>query len=96
MNPAGLHLIEAPDMNSVRGVSVYELMEGESLENFKEFNRRIFEGESGSLDFEITSLKGNKRHMRTHASPLKDDNGNVILHVAVTNDVTEEIEKPDN
>ena len=93
MNPAGLHLIEAPDMNSVRGVSVYELMEGESLENFKEFNRRIFEGESGSLDFEITSLKGNKRHMRTHASPLKDDNGNVILHVAVTNDVTEEIEK---
>ncbi|MGK0239615.1 MAG: two-component system sensor histidine kinase/response regulator, partial [Candidatus Pelagisphaera sp.] len=93
MNPAGLDLIEAPDMNSVRGVSVYELMEGESLENFKEFNRRIFEGESGSLDFEIMSLKGNKRHMRTHASPLKDDNGNVILHVAVTNDVTEEIEK---
>ncbi len=93
MNPAGLHLIDAPDLESVKGVSVYELMEGESLERFKEFNRQVFEGKSGSLDFEITSLKGQRRHMRTYASPLKDENGNVILHVAVTNEVTEEIQK---
>lgn len=93
MNPAGLHLIEAQDLESVRGVSVYELMEGESLEKFKAFNQRVFEGKYGSLDFEIMSLKGNKRHMRTYASPLRDGSGNVVLHVAVTNDVTEEIEK---
>ena len=31
--------------------------------------------------------------MRTHASPLKDKEGNVFLHVAVTNDVTEEVGK---
>ncbi len=93
MNPAGLELIEAKDLESVKGGSVYNLMEGESLEKFKEFNRQVFEGKSGSLDFEITSLSGKKRHMRSYASPLKDENGNVILHVAVTNEVTEEIQK---
>jgi len=93
MNPAGLDLIEAPDLESVKGVSVYELLEGESLGKFKAFNEKVFNGESGSLDFEITSLKGKKRHMRTYASPIKDDDGNVIMHVAVTNDVTEDIEK---
>ncbi len=93
MNPAGLQLIEAPDLDSVKGVSVYDLMEGESLEKFKEFNRKVFEGNSGSLDFEITSLKGHKRHMRTYASPLRDKEGNVFLHVAVTNDVSEEVAK---
>ncbi len=31
--------------------------------------------------------------MRTYASPLRNQQGEVVMHVAVTNDVTEEIEK---
>lgn len=43
MNPARLQLVEAPDLDSINRVSFYELMEGESLEKFKEFNRKVFE-----------------------------------------------------
>lgn len=93
MNPAGLDHIDAPDLESVEGVSVYKLMEGGSLKRFKKLNRRVFEGETCSTDFEITSLKGQKRQMRTYASPLKNENGDVVMHVAFTNDVTEEVEK---
>lgn len=93
MNPAGLELIEADHIEDVRGVSVYNLMEGESLKNFKKLNERVFSGETCSLDFEITGLKGTKHSLRTYASPLKNDMGKVVSHVAVTHDVTNEKRK---
>jgi PAS domain S-box-containing protein len=45
-------------------------------------------GKKGSLQFEIVGLKGERRHMETHAAPLRHNDG-TTLDLAVTHDVTD-------
>ncbi|PJB53829.1 MAG: hypothetical protein CO099_04960 [Bdellovibrio sp. CG_4_9_14_3_um_filter_39_7] len=91
MNSRGLALIEAEDMDSVQGANVYDLVEESHRENFINFNKKICNGESGTLIFEIIGLKGAKRWMETYAAPYKLTNGE-IAHIAITNDITDRIE----
>jgi diguanylate cyclase (GGDEF)-like protein/PAS domain S-box-containing protein len=89
MNPAGLALIEAGSFGDVDGVSVYNLIAPEHRDDFIELNKRVFEGESAKLEYEIIGLKGERRWVETNATPLLDDSGNIISHLAVTRDITE-------
>ncbi len=89
MNPAGLKVIEADSLDSVVGLSVYELIDDEHRQAFKELNEAVFKGESGIIEFEIRGLRGSRRWVETHATPLRDSSGNVIAHLGVTRDVTE-------
>lgn len=92
MNPQGIELIEAPDLKSVIGADVYELVEENHREKFKEFNEKICSGESGHLIFEIIGLEGTRRWMETFAAPFELENGEVG-HIAITNDITKEKKK---
>ena len=56
MNPRGLSLIEADDLESVLGADVYSLVEASHRTKFVEFNRAICEGQTGELEFEIVGL----------------------------------------
>jgi PAS domain S-box-containing protein len=89
MNPAGLTMIEADSLAQVAGHSVEALLAPEWLEPFMTLHRRVLQGESGQLQFEIIGLKGARRWMETHAVPLRDPHGNVTAHLAVTRDITE-------
>ena len=60
----------------------------EDRDRFREFNERICEGEKGSLEFDIVGLKGARRHMETHAAPLRHLDGTTV-HLAITRDITE-------
>ncbi|HEY1339643.1 MAG TPA: PAS domain S-box protein, partial [Bryobacteraceae bacterium] len=55
---------------------------------FREFNERVCRGEKGSLEFEIVGLHGRRRHVETHAAPLRRPDGSVA-HIAVTRDISE-------
>ncbi|MGZ4871321.1 MAG: PAS domain S-box protein, partial [Candidatus Angelobacter sp.] len=83
---------ERADM--VTGKNVYDLIAPEDRDRFREFNQRVCRGEKGSLEFDIVGLKGVRRHMETHAAPLRDRDGSVV-QLAITRDITPRHEAED-
>ncbi|MBW4565299.1 MAG: GAF domain-containing protein [Mojavia pulchra JT2-VF2] len=89
MNPAGLAMIEADSLNQVRGQCIHPIIAAEYRQAFIDLSERVFQGESGILEFEIIGLKGTPRWMETHAVPLRDSKQNIIALLGVTRDITE-------
>jgi PAS domain S-box-containing protein len=88
MNSVGLSMVEADASAAVTGKCVYDLIAPEDRERYQEFNERICRGERGSMEFDIVGLKGQRRHMETHAAPLQTTDGSCV-QLAVTLDITE-------
>ena len=88
MNSVGLNMVQADTGDAVVGKSVYDLIAPEDRERYREFNERICGGKSGSSEFDIVGLKGQRRHMETHAAPLQTTDGSCV-QLAVTLDITE-------
>jgi PAS domain S-box-containing protein len=88
MNTPGLAMVGASAGDAVIGRNVYDIIALEDRNRFREFNERICKGEKASLQFDIVGLKGARRHMETHAAPLRHLDG-TIVHLAVTHDITE-------
>jgi PAS domain S-box-containing protein len=88
MNRPGLEMVGARSADEVVGRSVYDLIAPEDRERFKVFNESICRGEQGLLQFDIVGLEGKRRHMETHAAPLRNPDGSVV-HLAVTADISE-------
>ncbi|BBD63883.1 multi-component transcriptional regulator, winged helix family protein [Nostoc commune NIES-4072] len=78
MNPAGLAIIEADSLEEVQGRSIYPLVVEEHRAARKALTERVFQGESGVLEFEMVGLKGRHRWLETHTVPLRDENQTVI------------------
>ncbi|MEW5939759.1 MAG: PAS domain S-box protein, partial [Chloroflexota bacterium] len=89
MNPAGLAMIEVPNLDMIRGKSVYEMALSEYRQAFIELTERVLRGEQGTLQFEAVGLKGTRRWLDTHAVPLYDENGKVESVLGITRDITE-------
>jgi PAS domain S-box-containing protein len=89
MNPAGLAMIEADLPGHVVGRKLGPMLLGlEEQHKFAALQQRVFAGESGMLELEITTLKGNRRWIETHTAPLKDAAGRVVSALAVTREIT--------
>ena len=88
MNSAGLAMVGADCADLAVGKNVYDLIAPEDRDAFRQFNERICRGERGSLEFDIVGLKDARRHMETHAAPLRMSDGRIV-QLAVTRDITE-------
>jgi PAS domain S-box-containing protein len=88
MNSPGFKMVGAGSADEVVGKSVYDLIAPEDRDRFKAFNESTCRGEQGSLQFDIVGLEGKRRHMETHAAPLRNPDGTVV-HLAVTADISE-------
>ncbi|WP_341530500.1 PAS domain-containing protein [Nostoc sp. UHCC 0302] len=88
MNPAGLAIIEADSLEQVQGRSIYPLVVEEHRAARQALTERVFQGESGVLEFEMVGLKGTHRWLETHTVPLRDENQTVIALLEVTRDIT--------
>jgi two-component system, NarL family, sensor histidine kinase UhpB len=89
MNPAGLAMIEADAIDQVRGHLIVDVVSPQHRAAFLDLHRRVFDGEAGTLEFEITGLKGRRRWLATHAVPLRDAAGAVQALLGMTRDITE-------
>ncbi|OFW02640.1 MAG: hypothetical protein A3I61_11030 [Acidobacteria bacterium RIFCSPLOWO2_02_FULL_68_18] len=89
MNPAGLQMIEAEGFEQIRGACVSSLVEEEHREAFRALTARVFRGESGTLEFRITGLKGTPRWLEMHAVPLRDERGTIAAALGITRDITD-------
>ena len=89
MNRAGLEMIEADNPKRVIGKQVLGIIAAEYRAAFATLIERVFQGETGRLEFEIIGLKGGRRWLDTHAVPLRDPHGNIIALLGVTRDISE-------
>jgi PAS domain S-box-containing protein len=88
MNAQGLGMVGAASAEAIAGTKVYELIAPEDREPFREFNERICGGEKGSMEFDIVSLQGVRRHMESHAAPMRHADGSTV-QLAITHDISE-------
>jgi PAS domain S-box-containing protein len=88
MNAAGLEMVGASSAEAVLGKDLYTLIAPEDLDRYRDFNERICRGEKGFLEFDIVKLDGRRRHMETHAAPLRHVDGSTV-QLAITHDITE-------
>src|SRR6266849_1696763 len=84
MNPAGLAMIQAESIEQVRGLVIAQ----EHRAAFNDLHRRVFAGGSGTLEFEIIGLKGQRRWLTTHAVPLRDASGTIQAALGITRDIS--------
>ena len=89
MNPAGLAMIEADNLEMLKGKSVLGIIAPEYRDAFMKLTQNVFKGEPCILEFEINGLKGTRRWLETHAVPLKDSGGKIISLLSVTRDISE-------
>ena len=89
MNRAGLELIEADHSEQVIGRCLYPVVVPENRSAFQALTERVFAGQSGSLEFEVIGLKGGRRWLETHASPLRDESRTIVSLLSVTRDITQ-------
>ena len=89
MNQAGLNMIEADNLNQVQGHSVVEMVTPEYQEAFRNLTKRVLQGESGTLEFEVVGLKGTRRFLETHAASLRESDGEQFSLLGITRDITE-------
>jgi PAS domain S-box-containing protein len=87
INESGMAMYEASCAEMMVGKNIYDLIAPEHREHYRQFNERICRGEKGVLQFDIVGLQGTRRHMDTHAAPLRQSDG-TLVHLAVTRDVT--------
>jgi len=88
MNPAGLAMIQADCIDLVRGSPIIDLVAPQHRTAFLDLHRRVFAGESGTLEFEIIGLKGRRSWLATHAVPLRDAAGMIHAALGITRDVS--------
>lgn len=89
MNPAGLAIIEAESASQVFGQCIYPLIVPEHRAAFQAIAEGAFAGQSGNLEFECVTLKGNRRWLDSHVAPLRDASGTIVAALSVTRDITD-------
>ena len=88
MNQAGLDMLGAENIEQLRGKQVGCLALPDYQQAFADLTRRVFAGESGTLEFEAQGLTGQHLWLDTHAVPLRDGTGNIIALLGLTRDIT--------
>lgn len=88
MNPAGLAMIEADSIDAVRGRPVLDIVTPEHRAAYEHLIRRVFAGESCTLEFEVIGLRGKRSWLATHAVPLRDAAGKIQAALAITRDIS--------
>ena len=88
MNPAGLAMIEADDLDEVIGAKVIDIIDEPYRPAYDQLVENVFKGKDGRMEFTITGLKGTQRWLETHAVPFRNADQEIISLLAVTRDIT--------
>ncbi len=88
MNRAGLHMIEADDLEQVIGHSVLEIVTPGFQHAFRSLTRQVLQGGHGTLEFGVVGLKGTHRWLETRAVPLRESEGEQYSLLGITRDIT--------
>jgi PAS domain S-box-containing protein len=88
MNQAGLRMIGLSSFEPIRGISVLDLIAPEDRNAWQKQHERVCQGEHLSWSFDIVAPDATRRHMETHAAPLRLPDGSTA-QLAITRDMTQ-------
>ena len=89
MNPAGLAMLEADSLREAQDRGLMGFIHPDHQPAFRDLHNTVMSGGSGTLEFEVTGLRGTQRWLETHAAPLLDGKGQVSMLLGITRDITE-------
>ncbi len=89
MNRAGLEMLQVDSLDQVKGQCVCPMIVPEYCDSFMDLTKRIFNGESGTLVFKMTGVKGRQLWLETHAVPFRNEKNEIVALLGVTRDITE-------
>ncbi|NNF50844.1 MAG: PAS domain S-box protein [Gammaproteobacteria bacterium] len=89
INPAGRMMLGDALVERASSTSIAEFIRREQREAFLQLNESVFSGHSGILVFGIETGNGTVRWLETHAVALRDGDGRIEGHLAVTRDISE-------
>ncbi|MBO1073475.1 PAS domain-containing protein [Roseomonas marmotae] len=87
INPAGLQMIEADSGAAVHGVQIGLLIAPEHRAEWHAHHERVCRGEALQWEFDIIGLRGTRRRMEVHATPLQMPDGR-FAQLAIARDFT--------
>ena len=88
MNRAGLEMLQVDSLDQVKGTSVCPMVTSEYRGAFMDLTKRVFQGASGTLEFEMVGMRGRRLWMETHAVPLRNEKDEIVALLGVTRDTT--------
>ena len=88
MNRAGLAMLEVDNLEQVKDRCVCPMIVSEHWQDFTDLTRRVFQGESGTLVFEMVGAKGRHLWLETHAVPFRNEKEEIVALLGVTRDIT--------
>jgi diguanylate cyclase (GGDEF)-like protein/PAS domain S-box-containing protein len=89
INPEGLNLLEASDLESLNAPG-YMAVPEEYRAACLDVHRRVMDGESVVWTYEVVGLKGRRRHVEAHAVPFRMPDGSKA-HMCISRDVDERL-----
>ena len=89
INRAGMAMLQADSMEQVRRYGVLHFVMPDYHAAFMHLHHQVMAGQSGTLEFEITGLQGQRRWLETHAAPMRDEQGDISMLLAITRDITQ-------
>jgi PAS domain S-box-containing protein len=89
MNRAGLRMIDAETFDQVNEQSIYPLITDEYRDAFVKLTNDVFQGVSGTLEFEAVGLKGRRVWLDIHVVPFLNDVGEIVSLLGITRDITD-------
>src|SRR5258705_1418234 len=87
VNAAGAAMAGASSVDLMLGRNFYDFVTPEERERYRAFNESVCAGQKGFLEFHIFRLDGERRHLETHAAPLRNDDG-AVAQLGVARDIT--------
>jgi PAS domain S-box-containing protein len=89
MNPAGLNMIGADNLDQVLGQSILNLISEKYKKPFAELFLKTLDGGGGKLEFEVIGLKGKHIWLETNSVPLRLQNEEITGVLGITRDITD-------
>lgn len=88
MNAAGLAMLGVTSIDQVKSYQLINFIKPAYREAFEDLHKRVIQGETGKLEFEIVSLLGEERFLQTHAVPIRNEKNEVESLLGITRDIT--------
>jgi PAS domain-containing protein len=82
-------MLEAGSLAAAQARSLLDFIVPEHRAAFVALHQRVIGGASGTLEFEVIGLKGGRRWLETHATPLAGAGGEAPMLLGVTRDITD-------
>jgi len=92
MNSAGLAMIQADNIEQVKGASMADLIDQKYRREFVQLNENVFAGKQETLLFSVKGLKGRPIWLETYAVPFRNAEGKVTQLLGITLDVTKRMQ----